>query len=183
MKAQVRLLTGLFLVAALCMVADTASAQKRDNKEARPSPNAVVGQTIGTTEVMITYGRPSAKGRKVFGELEKFGSVWRTGANEATTISFSNAVKVEGKALPAGTYSLFTIPGEKEWTVIFNKTATQWGAFRYDDKQDALRVKVTPAAAAHSEHFTISFDEVTDKAGTLALRWDKTRVPVRIAVN
>jgi hypothetical protein len=172
-----------FLLAGLLFVATPAYAQQRANDEARPSPNATVSQTVGTTEVTITYGRPGVKGRQIFGELEPYGKVWRAGANEATTFSISTDISVEGKPLPAGTYGLFMIPGEQEWTVIFNKVPNQWGAFRYDEAQDALRVTVKPEAAPHSELLTYSFDEVSPDAATASLRWAEVRVPFRLTVN
>ncbi|RMG72406.1 MAG: DUF2911 domain-containing protein, partial [Bacteroidetes bacterium] len=98
--------------------------------------------SIGTAEITINYGSPAAKGRTLWGDLVPYGAVWRTGANEATTFTVSQDVTIEGQTLPAGTYSLFTIPGESDWTIIFNKTAEQWGAYEYDEAADALRVKV-----------------------------------------
>lgn len=164
----------------LALLAAPASAQERANDEARASPNAVVGQTVGTTDVLVTYGRPSARGRAVFGDLVPYGAVWRTGANEATTISFSDDVTVEGQPLAAGTYSLFTIPSDGEWTVIFNETANQWGAFRYDDGADALRVMVAPVDIQMQEQFLIAFSDVTADAAVMHLHWDTVGVPVRI---
>lgn len=161
--------------AALFFNASVAQAQdKPEDKSKRPSPPAVVKATVGGTDVTIDYSRPSVKGRAAFGPktpLAPTGEVWRTGANEATTFTVSKDVKVEGKALPAGTYALFTIPGPTEWTIIFNKTAKQWGAFKYDAKEDALRVKVKPQTlAAPVEQFTIT----ADKTGQVALQWGKT---------
>ena len=166
---------------ALLLLALPATAQERATDEPRPSPNAVVGQTVGTTDVTVTYGRPSARGREVFGELVPYGEVWRTGANEAATITVSGDVTVEGEPLPAGTYSLFTVPGEDAWTVVFNRTATQWGAFRYDDAEDALRVTVEPVDAPMQEQFEIRFDDTATDATTMLLHWDTVGVPVRIS--
>ena len=113
---------------------------------AKPSPAATATGKIGATDVTVNYSSPGVKGRKIFGGLETYGKVWRAGANEATTVEFGKAVMVEGKALPAGKYGFFVIPAESgQWTVIFNKVANQWGAYKYDEKQDALRVLVTPA--------------------------------------
>lgn len=155
----------------------------RANDEPRQSPNAAVVQTIGTTEVLVQYGRPSAKGREVFGSLVPYGEVWRTGANEAATFTASADVTVEGQRLPAGTYALFTIPGEDSWTVIFNRTAEQWGAFNYDEAEDALRVEVEPAAIPMQEQFQILFEGVTGDAAVMHLHWDTVGVPVRIATT
>ena len=153
----------------------------RANDEARPSPNARVGQTIGTTDVLITYGRPGDKGRQVFGELEPYGNVWRAGANEATVIAFSDDVLIEGQPLAAGSYALFAIPGETEWTLIFNRQAEQWGAFDHDEAQDALRVTVTPEEGAAQEWLAYTFDDLTDTSATAVLHWSTTRVPFTIS--
>ena len=174
-------LVGALLLAAL--VALPASAQERANDEARSSPNAIVGQTIGTTDVVVTYGRPSVRERDVFGDLVPYDAVWRTGANEATTVSFSDDVTVEGEPLAAGTYSLFTIPGEGAWTVIFNRTATQWGAFRYDDGEDALRVSVAPVEIASQEQLLIAFSDVTADSAMMHLHWDTVGVPIAIGAS
>ena len=150
--------------------------------EARPSPNASVAQTIGTTEVTITYGRPGVKGRQVFGGLEQYGNVWRAGANEATVIHFTDDVTIEGQPLAAGAYAFFAIPGETEWTLIFNEQAEQWGAFDHDPAQDALRVTVTPESGPQQEWLSYSFDDLTDTSATVVLAWDTVRVPFTIAV-
>lgn len=131
----------LVVLTVLC-VNELGIAQERSNEEARVSPNASVSQTIGTTEITITYGRPAVNGRQVFGGLEQFGEVWRTGANESTAITFSDDVEVEGESIEAGTYSLYSIPGEEEWTIILNSKLS-WGT-QYDPNEDVTRVKVTP---------------------------------------
>jgi len=113
----------------------------------RVSPSAKTTGTIVGSIVTVEYSQPSVKGRKIWGELVPYDKVWRTGANEATTFETSTEIKVDGQTLPAGKYSLFTIPSEKEWTVIFNKTAKQWGAFKYEEKEDQLRIKVKPSKA------------------------------------
>lgn len=162
--------------AALLLGSYAAHAQDQmpEDKSKRPSPPAEVKTTVGRTDVTIDYSRPSLKGREAFGEktpLAPAGEVWRTGANEATTFTVSKPVKINGQALPAGTYGLFTIPGPTEWTIVFNKTAKQWGAYKYDAKEDALRVKVKPVALAQPvEQFTIN----ADKSGKVALMWAKT---------
>lgn len=155
-------------------------AQERGNKEARVSPNAAVSQTIGTTQVTITYGRPSVKGRQVFGGLEPYGDVWRTGANEATTITFSDDVLIEGEPLKAGTYGLFTVPGEEEWVVIFNNVPNQWGAFDYDSSEDVLRVRVNPEMGRHIEQLMFYFEEITEDSGTAVVHWSNIKVPFTI---
>lgn len=170
------------VVAALALGAAVATAQKRDSKEARPSPNAAVSQTIGTTDVSVTYGRPGVKGRTIWGNLVPYDQVWRTGANECSTISFSKDVMIEGKRLAAGTYGLFTIPGKDEWTWVFSKNASQWGAFSYKPEEDALRVTVKPHMAEHAhEWLTLSFEHLEPGEATLALHWEKLAVPLKIA--
>jgi hypothetical protein len=143
----------------------------------KPSPAATATGKIGATEVRVSYSSPGVKGRKIFGGLEPYGKVWRAGANEATTVEFSKDVKVEGQALPAGKYGFFVIPAEKDkWTVIFNKVPNQWGAFKYDEKQDALRVMVTPRkTAAVTERLAY---EVTPTG--LVLRWENVELPVAV---
>jgi hypothetical protein len=162
--------------AALLFQTTTALAQGQmpEDKSKRPSPPAQVKTTVGSTDVTIDYSKPSLKGREAFGDktpLAPTGEVWRTGANEATTFTVSKAVKINGQPLAAGTYALFTIPAAGEWTIVFNKTAKQWGAFKYDAKEDALRVKVKPTTLATPvEQFTIT----ADKTGKVALMWAKT---------
>jgi hypothetical protein len=117
-------------------------------KKERASPPAKVSATVAGSTITVNYGQPSVKGRKIWGDLVPYNKVWRTGANEATTFETSKDIKVEGILLPAGKYALFTIPGETEWTFIFNKTANQWGAYSYDEKQDQLRIKVKPQKTA-----------------------------------
>lgn len=184
MSLMKKLTTSIFtiLFAALTFFFSTAVsfAQERGNKEARTSPNAAVSQTIGTTEVSITYGRPSVNDREIFGGLEAFGEVWRTGANETTAITFSDDVMIEGQQLEAGTYSLFTIPGKNEWTIIINSKLS-WGT-QYDESQDVLRVTTTPEEAQHVEQFMIYFEEVTNSSAECVLHWENTKVPFTINV-
>ncbi len=163
------------------MAAAPATAQERGTEEARTSPNAAVSQTIGTTEVRLTYGRPQVNGRTVFGGLVPYDEVWRTGANEATTISVSSDVTIEGEPLPAGTYSLYTIPGPDSWTIIFNNVANQWGT-QYNQSEDALRVDVEPGSAPQHEMMTFVFEKVTNASGTCVLYWAEARVPFEIQV-
>ena len=172
-----------FLLLGLLLLAAPASAQQRGNDEARTSPNASVSQTIGTTVVTVGYSRPSVRDREIFGDLVPYGEVWRTGANEATTITFSGDVTVEGQPLAAGTYGLFTIPGEDEWTVIFNEMSEQWGAGDYDMSRDALRVVVESSEADDTEMMTFSFEEVGEAMGELVLRWDETAVALTIGAG
>ena len=147
------------------------------------SPKASVSQTIGVSEVTINYHRPGVKGRVIWGGLLKYGKIWRAGANENTTISFSDPVKIEGKDLPAGTYGLHMIPTEGDWTVIFSKNYTSWGSFFYNEAEDALRVTVKPEPADNQEWLAYQFDDLTNTSTTLSLRWEKLRVPVKLAFD
>ena len=143
------------------------------------SPAASFKQRVGLTDIEVEYSRPSVKGRKVFGDMLAYGSVWRTGANSATKITFSTAVKFGGVDVPAGTYALFSIPGEKEWTVILNKVPGQWGSYSYDAKNDIARAVVKPIALTSPiESFSIGIADLRDESATLYLAWEKTRVPV-----
>ena len=158
----------------MALVTACSEQKKPDQKPLRPSPPATVTAALPSgAQLLISYSRPSAKERKVFGGLVPYGQVWRTGANEATTFQVDKDVTVQGQPLPAGKYALFTIPTEKDWTIIFNKTAKQWGAYEYQEADDVLRVKAKPAmVAAPVERFTIT----TDKAGQVTLAWEKTQV-------
>ena len=168
------------LSATLPMVAQqTAPALKTP----RPSQHQVITQTIGLTDVTIDYSRPVAKGRTIFGGLVPYDKVWRTGANEATQITFSDDVTIDGHALPKGAYSLHTIPGKDSWTLIFNKVAKQWGSFSYDQAQDALRVTAKPQKGPYAELFTFTFPEVTADNAVVAMRWVDVMVPFTIGTN
>ncbi len=133
--------------------------------------------------VRVTYSRPQKNGREVFGKLVPYGKVWRTGANEATEIKFYQDIELAGKKVKAGTYSLFTIPGEKEWTIILNSDLDYWGAFSYKQANDVLRV-TAPATETTTavENFTIQFESKGEKQGVMKLAWDKTvaEVPFKL---
>jgi DUF2911 family protein len=144
------------------------------------SQGAAAKQTIGLNDVTITYSRPGVKGRKIWGGLVPYSSVWRTGANAATTIQFTEDVLVEGQPLTAGTYSLHTIPGEKEWTLIFNKEADQWGSYSYDPAKDAVRVKVTPMAGTPQEWMQFRFEDPSINSARVVLAWENLQVPFTI---
>ena len=147
------------------------------------SQRAQVMQRVGITDITIHYHRPLVRGRMVWGGLVPYGQVWRAGANENTTIEFSDQVTIEGKPLPKGIYGLHMIPGDSEWTVIFSKNSTSWGSFTYDQAEDALRVTVKPGPAELHEALTYDFDDVRPDAATVTLRWEKLAVPFHVQVN
>ena len=148
------------------------------------SSHTQVAQQIGVTDVTIDYSRPNKKGRDVFGPLVPFDTVWRTGANACTKLSFSGPVTFGSKPVPAGRYGLFTIPGASEWTVILSKEADQWGAFEYKPADDLLRLTVrAETLVAPVETFTIGFANLQENAAQLCLEWDRIRVTVPITVS
>jgi hypothetical protein len=148
------------------------------------SPASTLKQRIGLTDIEIDYSRPSVKGREIFGGLIPYDKVWRTGANSATKVIFSTPVKLNGTDVPAGTYALMTIPGKNEWTVIINKGSDQWGAYKYDEKQDVARFKATPKQIDRSiETFSIDLNEIRDDSASLNIVWDKTVVPIKLEVD
>jgi hypothetical protein len=180
--SRIRVLAGLAGALALHLAAGAAVAQQQLDLP-RPSPNAWVSQMVGVTKISITYSRPGVKGRKIWGELVPYGEVWRSGANENTTITFSTPVKVEGHELPAGTYGFQTIPTQGDWTIIFSKDANEWGAFSYKQQDDALRVQAKPQAAEMRERMAFEFDDVTDTSAKVVIHWEKLKVPFTVEVD
>lgn len=187
------------------------TAVQLSNAQVRPpvpraSQKGSVAQTVGTTDISITYSRPAVKGRPIYGDwptdvkgeatldngntrpanapLVPWGHVWRAGANEATLFSVNDDVLVNGQPLAAGKYSFHAIPGKDEWTIIFNKDDGQWGSFSYDSAKDALRVKSKPQWVSDSEELlSYNIDSVSDKAATVTLSWEKARVPFTVEVK
>lgn len=149
----------------------------------RPSPDATVTQIIGVTEVKIDYSSPAVKGRKIWGELVPFGEIWRTGANEITSITFSDPVKINGTELPAGTYGIHTLPGESEWEFIFSKDTKVDGSSNFDKEKEVLRVKAKPEEHHFMERMTFLFTDVTDNSASVNLLWDKLKVSFKIETN
>lgn len=179
MKTTVKIAT--FLVLALCL--NTVS-KAQGIKMPQPSSGQTLIQDFGLGKITVKYSRPNTKGRKVFGELEPYGAVWRTGANSATVITFTEDVTFEGKPVPAGEYALFTIPGKSDWTVILNKTTNQWGAYDYKEAQDFLRVSVKPVTLKDKvETFKIDFEEVNPTNAKLTLAWDHILIPVTLTTD
>ncbi len=174
----------LVLVALACGFTLVSSAQTPKVDFPAASPACTLKQRIGLTDIEVEYSRPGIKGRTIFGGIVPYGQVWRTGANEATKITFSTAVKLDGQDVPAGSYALFTIPGENEWTIILSKNSSQFGAFQYDPKDDLVRFQVAPKEMAETiETFTIEFNRVRDDSAELNLVWDKTVVPMKIKIE
>lgn len=170
----------ILTLALLALAALPAVAQL---KVPAPSPKASLAQAIGITDVTITWSRPGVKGRQIFGGLVPYDKVWRTGANEATVMSVSDDVTVDGQKLAKGTYSLHTIPGPDEWTVIFNSVANQWGSYSYDAAKDTLRIKVKPQKAAFTEWLTFEIPTLSTDAGTVVIRWAEVAVPFTVNAN
>lgn len=164
----------LFTLIAGLFTSLNSSAQQ--DKSKRPSPPAKVSQTLASgAKISIDYSQPSMRGRSM-AELVPAGKVWRTGANEATVFETSKDVTIQGKKLPAGKYSLYTIPGDKEWTIIFNKTWNQWGTI-YKDAEDVLRVNVKPGK---SDKFTEMMTFDIAKNGQVSLNWADTKVGFKV---
>ena len=183
-----------------------AAAQAPAVKLPRPSQKASVMQTVGVTDITITYSRPGVKGRKIWGDapaeaatgtatlddararakdapIVPYGRVWRTGANEATTFTVTDEVMIGGQKLAAGTYSLHTIPGKDEWTIIFNSDAGQWGSFAYDEKKDVLRVKAKPMTTAdNQEWLNFNIPATTANSAQILIRWEKVAVPFTVEI-
>jgi hypothetical protein len=172
----------IFLLISFVLFTNSTEAQN-NKQELRISPKAEVMQTVGFTDIRIIYSRPGIKGRTIWGKLVPFDAVWRAGANEATKITFSTDVTVEGKKLKKGSYSLFAIPGKNEWTLIFNKVADQWGAFEYNESDDALRVKVKTEKAIWQEWLSYTINKASDTSAVIRLEWEKIKVPFKVEVK
>ena len=166
----------------LCLGLAAAATAQQQLTLPRLSPNASVTQTVGITEITLHYSRPGVKGRTIWGELVPYGEVWRTGANENTTIRFSTPVKIGGTELPAGLYGLQTIPTAGDWTVIFSKDADQWGAFSYKPENDALRIQVKAEPAEFQERMSFGFTDLTDNSAKVVMHWEKLAVPFTVEV-
>ncbi|MBB2150790.1 DUF2911 domain-containing protein [Pedobacter gandavensis] len=158
--------------------------QAQGIKIPQASSAQTITQSFGLGTIKVSYSRPNLKGRKVFGVMEPFDKVWRTGANSATAITFSEPVKIGGQQLAAGTYGLFTIPGKTEWTVIFNKDSKQWGAYEYKEAEDVLRIKVKPVKLKEKvETFSIQFANVYPTTAQLQLSWENTGLNIDLSTE
>jgi hypothetical protein len=178
----------LLLVPSVLLLANFSQAQTATSETLmlnlpRASQHARVTQRIGITDITITYHRPLANGREVWGKLVPYGQVWRAGANENTTISFSDPVTIEGQPLDKGTYGLHMIPDPNEWTIIFSKDANAWGSFSYKQEDDALRVKVKPQATDLHNALAYDFDDVKPDSTVVTMSWDKVAVPFKVWVD
>ena len=173
----------LALLVAVIAIAEAGFAQSLVLDLPRQSQHAKVIQRIGITDITINYHRPLVNDRKVWGGLVPYGQVWRAGANENTTITFSDAVTIEGKPLDKGTYGLHMIPNADEWTIIFSKNSTSWGSFTYDQAEDALRVTVKPQAAEMHNALTYDFDQVKPDSTVVEMEWEKVVVPFKVSVD
>ena len=168
----------IFLCSLLCVCGLTLFAQAPKIEFPSASPACTIKQRVGLTDIEVVYSRPSMKGRQIFGNVVPFGTVWRTGANNATKITFSTPVKLNGTDVAAGSYALYTIPGEDEWTIILNSELGQWGAYNYDKikGKDVLQVTVPVKTLPTSvEQLTIAAKEMD-----LTISWDKTEVAVPV---
>ncbi len=175
-----RLFLVTFLVFVL-MFAGIVSAQQFVTPA--PSPGATVSQVVGITDIKISYSRPGVKNRTIWGELVPYDKLWRTGANRCTLMSFSKDVLIQGNTLKAGEYSLFTIPGTTEWSVVFNSNTTLNGAFGYKEEEDVLRIKVKPRSAEFKERMSFNFENIKDNATEVVLHWEKLQVPFNINID
>ena len=176
-----RITTSLFtFVLALFGLAATAHA---DLDMPDVSQHAVVKQRVGLTDIKIDYHRPLVNGRKVWGGLVPLGEVWRAGANQNTTIEFSDNVSVEGQALPKGKYGLHMIPTAETWTIIFSKMADAWGSYTYKQEEDALRVTVKPRPGEMEEALEYAFEDVKPDSALVTLKWEKLAVPFKVSVS
>jgi hypothetical protein len=176
------LLSAVLLIPGFSL-AQTATGETLMLNLPRASQHALVAQRIGITDITINYHRPLANGRQIWGKVVPYGQVWRAGANENTTITFTDPVTIEGQALDKGTYGLHMIPGENQWTVIFSKDSRAWGAFSYKQEDDALRVTVTPQPAEMHDALAYDFDDVKPDSTTVTMRWEKVAVPFKVHLN
>jgi len=167
----------------LCGLPLALAAQAPQLVLPKASPRATVGQTVGLTEITITYDRPGVNGRPIWGALVPWDSVWRAGANENTVIAFSSPVRIGGSDVPARRYGLHMIPSRSEWTVILSREANAWGSFSYDSAEDALRITTTPVSGEMHERLAYTLDDPTDSTVVATLRWEKLAVPFTIAVD
>jgi len=182
-RVRLLLLFTTVLLMASFSAAQTATSETLMLDLPRTSQHATVMQRIGITDITINYHRPLTNGRQIWGKVVPYGQVWRAGANENTTITFTDPVTIEGQSLDKGTYGLHMIPGENQWTVIFSKDAASWGSFSYKQEQDALRVNVKPQTSDLHDALAYDFDDVKADSTVVTMRWEKVAVPFRVHIN
>lgn len=171
----------LNLCTVLLLTTCSSEQPEEPDPERRKSPIAITSVNHQNTYMKIVYGQPFKNNRTILGDLVPYGEVWRTGANEATELTTTRPIQVDGELLDEGTYALFTIPEEDQWTIIFNEEMGQWGAFEYNSDYDVLRVEVPSQELQQTvEIFTIQFDEVENDSTNIIIRWDRTEVRVPI---
>src|SRR5436305_6874148 len=174
----------LFALCLVIFVLGGTVSEQNDLSLPDVSQAAEVKQRIALTDITVKYHRPLVNGRKIWGGLVPYGKVWRAGANENTTIEFSDPVSVEGKPLAKGVYGLHMIPNADSWTVIFSKTNTAWGSYSYDQKDDALRVDVKPRPLAETKDaLEFEFEDLKPTSTAVTLKWEKLGVPFTVSVN
>lgn len=176
-------LRGTLFCLLIAGMAGTGLAQSFVLDLPRQSQHAKITQRIGITDITISYHRPLVNNRKVWDDLVPYGKVWRAGANENTTITFSDPVTIQGKALDKGTYGLHMIPNADQWTIIFSKNSTSWGSFTYNEAEDALRVNVKPQATEMHNALTYDFDQLQPDSAVVTLAWEKVAVPFKVGVD
>jgi len=178
MTSRIFLMLGLALTFATPALAQTPRLNVPE-----PSPHATVSQRIGLTDITIDYHRPAVNKRKVWGGLVPYDEVWRAGANENTTITFSTPVTVGGKQLAAGTYGLHMIPTASKWTIALSNVSTAWGSFTYDEKEDAVRLTATPTPAEMEESLEYRFENPTETSVNVVLHWEKLQIAFPITAD
>jgi hypothetical protein len=169
--------------AALFVLLFCISVNAQNFKTPRPSPDATVSQTVGITKITIDYSSPGVKGRTIWGDLVPYGKIWRTGANEVTSITFSTTLNVNGNKLDAGTYGIHTIPREKEWTIIFSKDTKIDDPMDYDSTKDVLKINVIPTENPFTERMIFTITDMTDNSADVNLMWEKLKVSFKVEVN
>lgn len=175
-KKQISIIALIVIAAAGFMFAQSLETP-------RPSPNATVTQTVGVTHISIDYSSPGVKNRKIWGELVPYGEIWRTGANEVTSITFDDPVKINGNDLEAGTYGVHTIPGEKEWQIIFSRNTEVDAGSEFDETKEALTITVKPEEAPFLERMAFTFTNTTDVKTTVNLHWERLKISFNIQIN
>lgn len=171
------------LVALLALVTLTAAPVDAAVSLPQKSPGAAVKLMVGTTKVEIEFHRPGVKGREIWGGLVPFDTIWRLGANEATTLKISDTAKVGGQLVPEGTYALFAIPGKETWTIVLNRKADQWGTYAYDPALDLARFTVQPEAAPFVEWMSFALEPTSPRSAAVILRWEKLQLTFPIEVD